>query len=310
VLRGDRHRVNARGAVYAGTAAVLYGSAYVATAIALRSFTPVTIGAWRGLVGAAVVAIVVLVAGMRATIPERLDREAVWRLGILGLVGGAIFIVAVNAAVALIGASVTAFVAGLYAVSAAVLAIPLLGERLERSTLAALLAALVGTALLADVRTGEATALGIGLALVAALCFGLFLVLSRRWGVSHGLTGPVVGLATLTISGILCLVLAIATGEPMIPPAPRLDAVLAIAWIAVAPGAAGQVLVVAGMRRLEARHASAMLLLNPPTAAVLSVLLLGEGLSPIQLVGAAAVLVAIAVASGVAGIRPRAGGSG
>jgi probable blue pigment (indigoidine) exporter len=194
---------------------------------------------------------------------------------------------------------VTAFVAGLYAVSAAVLAIPLLGERLERSTLAALLAALVGTALLADVRTGEATALGIGLALVAALCFGLFLVLSRRWGVSHGLTGPVVGLATLTISGILCLVLAIATGEPMIPPAPRLDA-----------GAAGQVLVVAGMRRLEARHASAMLLLNPPTAAVLSVLLLGEGLSPIQLVGAAAVLVAIAVASGVAGIRPRAGGSG
>lgn len=292
--------MNARGAVYAGTAAIFYGSAYVATAIALRSFTPLTIGAWRGLVGAALVALVVGVAGMRHTLPAaQLDRAAVWRLGVLGLVGGAIFIIGVNAAVGLIGASVTAFVAGLYAVAAAILAIPLLGERLERSTLVALLTALVGTALLAEVSPGEETALGIGLALGSALCFGLFLVLSRRWGASHGLTGPIVGLATLTISGVVCLVLAVAAGQPLVPPDARMDAVLATAWIAVAPGAAGNVLVVAGMRRLEARYASAMLLLNPPTAAILSILLLGVGLSPVQLVGAAAVLVAIAVASGV-----------
>ncbi|HEX5039120.1 MAG TPA: DMT family transporter [Candidatus Limnocylindria bacterium] len=295
--------MNARGAIYAGTAAILYGSAYVATAIALRSFTPLTIGAWRGLAGAALVMVLVLAAGMRTTLPRRLDRATAWRLGVLGLVGGAIFVVAINAAVALIGASVTAFVAGLYAVTAAILAVPVLGERLERSTLVALLAALVGTALLAEVQPGEETVLGIGLALLAALCFGLFLVLSRRWGTAHGLTGPLVGLATLTISGVLCLLLALAAGQPMVPDAARLDAVIATGWIAVAPGAAGQVLVVAGMRRLEARYASAMLLLNPPTAAILSVLLLGQGLTPVQLVGAAAVLVAIAFASGIVGHR-------
>jgi drug/metabolite transporter (DMT)-like permease len=57
--------------------------------------------------------------------------------------------------------------------------------------------------------------------------------------------------------------------------------------------------VVVGMRRLPARRASAFLLLNPPTAVLLSWLLLGEHFSIGQFVGAALVLVAMAGASGL-----------
>jgi drug/metabolite transporter (DMT)-like permease len=53
------------------------------------------------------------------------------------------------------------------------------------------------------------------------------------------------------------------------------------------------------MRRLEARRASFYLLLNPPTAAVLAFVLLGERLEPHQIVGGGLVLVAIAAASGL-----------
>jgi len=69
---------------------------------------------------------------------------------------------------------VTAFVAGLYSVLAAVLAIPLLKERLEIPTLVALIAALLGTLLLSDLELGDESVWGIGIALVAAMAFGLF----------------------------------------------------------------------------------------------------------------------------------------
>jgi drug/metabolite transporter (DMT)-like permease len=292
-----------RGAVYAAAAAMLYGSAYVATAIALRSYTPFAAAAWRGLLGTLLLAGLLLVPALAAQRPGRLTSAALTRLGALGVLGGAIFILALNGAVSTAGATVTAFVAGLYAVLAAVFAIPLLGERIERRTLVALTAALVGTVLLSDLRAEARTLTGIGIALVGAAAFGLFLVLSRRWSAAYGLTGPTIGIATMTIGAAVALVALAVAGEPLVPTAPRTDATLAIGWLAVGPGAAASVLVVAGMRRLPARRASVFLLLNPPTAAVLALLLLGQALSPLQLVGAACILGAIAVASGAVPTR-------
>ena len=119
--------------------------------------------------------------------PRRLTRAGVLRLLTLAALGGPAFIVAMNTAVSLAGATITAFVAGLYAVLAAALAIPLLRERPEPSTVGALGLALAGTALLAELHLGGDAAAGIGVGLVAALLFGLFLVLSRRWSATYGL---------------------------------------------------------------------------------------------------------------------------
>ena len=294
--------MNPGGALAASCAAVIYGSAYVATVIALEGFSPAGIGVWRGLGGAALVAAALALPAMRAQRPARLSRAALARLAVLGLVGGGLFILAVNAAVASSGATVTAFVAGLYAVLAAIFAIPMLGERLEPHTVVALVAALLGTLLLSDLGTAGVDPVGIGLGLAAALAFGLFLVLSRRWSLAYGLTGATVGLASLTISAVVTAIVAAVDGT-LVPQSPPLDAMLAMAWIAAGPGATAAVLVVIGMRRLPARVASLFLLLNPPTAAALGFVLLGERLSPSQVAGAALVLVAIAAASGVLSAR-------
>ena len=288
-----------RGALYAALAAIFYGSAYAATAIALHSFTPVSVAVWRGLLGTLLLALALLHPAAAALRPPRLGRAALLRLIGLGVVGGGIFILAMNAAVEAAGVTVTAFVTGLYAVMAALLAVPMLAERLERRTLVALLAALAGTFLLSDLQLGEQTWTGIGIALVAAAAFGLFLVLSRRWSGTYRLSGPTVGLATLSASAALAVLVLLVNGDPLFPPAPRPDALAALGWLAAAPGAAASVLIVLAMRRLPARRASVFLLLNPPTAAVLAVLLLGERLSGVQLVGAGGVLAAIAFASGL-----------
>ena len=289
--------MNTRGALFAGLSAILYGSSYVATAIALRSFTPLTVAAWRGLLSALILGAILMLPAMRSHLPRSLALGDLGRLMLMGLLGGAAFTLAMNAAVASTGATVTAFVAGLYAVLAAALAIPLLGERLERSTLAALLAALLGTLLLAGLTLTAETIVGIGLALVAAASFGLYLVLSRGWARNHGLSGAVVGLSSLAMTGVAGLAAVALAAEPIVPDAPRADALVAIAWLALGPGVVAAVLVVAGMQLLPARLASVFLLLNPPTAAVLAFVLLGERLTALQLIGGACVLAAMAAAT-------------
>lgn len=289
--------MSTRGALFAGISAMLYGSSYVATAIALRSFTPLTVAAWRGLLSALILGAILLLPAMRSHLPRGITLGDLGRLMLMGLLGGAAFTLAMNAAVAITGATVTAFVAGLYAVLAAALAIPVLGERLERLTLAALLAALFGTLLLADLTLNAETVAGIGLALVAAASFGLYLVLSRGWARSRGLSGAVVGLSSLAMTGVAGLAAVVLAAEPMVPDAPRADALVAIAWLALGPGVVAAVLVVAGMRLLPARLASAFLLLNPPTAALLALVLLGERLTVLQLIGGACVLAAMASAT-------------
>ena len=59
-------------------------------------------------------------------------------------------------------------------------------------------------------------------------------------------------------------------------------------------------MVVVRGQRLDARRVSALLLLNPIAAALLSLALLGERLSPVHPLGALLVLAGIASASGAA----------
>lgn len=301
-LRGGRSADEATGAVAAAGTALLYGSSYVATAIALRGFSALAAAAARGLVAFTALAILLLAASGPAFRPRRLPRASLLRLALLGLLSGPVFIVTMNLAVSLAGAGITAFVAGMYAILAALLAIPLLDERLEPATVAAFCVALVGAALLGEVELGGSRLVGVGVAFLAAVVFGLFLVLSRRWSDRYDLPGPTIGAvamgSTALVAGALAWLLG---GESAVvgPIGSHLDAIAAVVWLGLGPGALAVVLVILAMRRLPARRVSAFLLLNPPTAAIGSWLLLGEQLSALQLLGAALILVAMAAASGL-----------
>lgn len=277
---------------------MLYGTSYVATGIALRSLTPLGVAATRGALGALLLAVVILfpvAGGLRL---QRLTPGALGRLAVLAVLGGPAFIIAMNLAVAASGATITAFVAGLYAVLAALFGVPLLRERLNAVTIVSLGVALLGTALLGELDLEGRAMGGIGIGLVAAVLFGLFLVLSRRWSSAYSLPGQLVGVGTLGLTAVTGAILIPLLGDAGIAHPLSGEAALAIAWLALAPGALAAVLVVIGMRRLPAGRAAAFLLLNPPTAAVGGWLLLGERLSALQLLGAALVLGAIAAGSG------------
>ncbi len=309
----------------AAGAAVLFGTAYVATAVALRSFSPVSVALWRG-VGAAAVLLVVLFARRRATLVaiRGLDRGALLRLTALGLLGGPGFMAGMNLAVAAAGATIAAFVAGLYAVLAAVFAPWILGERLGWQALAGFAAALAGTALLAELDPRSGSAAGVAAGLGAAVAFALYLVLSRRWtgparpiaaaGVASGspsatrraLPGDLVALAVFAMLGLVLLPVELLV-EPgaIVPLVVAPEALAALGWLIVGPSTLAQLLLQASVRRVRARHSAAFLLLNPISASVLAAVLLGERLAPSQAAGAILVLVGIGLSSGLIGARRR-----
>lgn len=292
------------GLLYAAAAAAIYGAAYPATAVALGSFTPLAIAGIACTI--ALPLVILLAAGGILPRPaiDGLDAARLTRLVVLSGLGGIGFIAATNVAVALAGSTITGFVAPLYAVAAAVLAVPILGERLRWTSLLAFLVAIVGTALLAGDAPGVDGLAGIGAALLAAVLFGLYIVLARRWAVRYRLDGTLVTIANLVGRGpVLLLIEAVRAPTTVIPADPAPAAIIAILSIAVGSSSSANLLLMASVRRVPASRTSAALLLTPISSAVISAVLLAERLSPVQLAGAALILVGIAVASGIVGRR-------
>lgn len=321
----------ALGTLAAAIAAALFGSSYVATAFQLRGFTPLGAATWRmGLAALVLLAVAGVQARGRARTREgaaRGDPAApaaaaparaapayplagrVARLVAIGVLGGLVFIVGMNQAVSLVGATVTAFVAGLYAITAAVFAAPILAERLRVRVVAGFVVALVGTVLLAELAPSPDALGGLLWGGLAALSFGLYLVLVRRWSKAIAV-GPVgIAIATTATSAVgLGVALAVAAPDQLAPFRVTPVVAAATAWL-VFVAAAGPLFTTVALRRIEAALASSMLLLNPITATILAAVLLGELPSPPQLLGGSLVLVGMAAATDLVGAvrRRRAG---
>jgi len=292
------------GVAAAITAAFIYGAAYPATAVAIRSFSPL------GVAGLSCTLALVIVVGLAVAgvLPApsigSMTRPRLIRLVTLALLGGILFIAGVNIAVAIAGPTITGFVAPLYAVFGTLFAVPLLGERIHPATIAAFLLAFAGTALLAGTVPSGAAAGGVILALVAAAMFGLYVVLARRWGAPYRLDGTLVTIANLVGRGPILLIAAFLLDPGgVVPQTPDPAAIIALLTIAVGSSASGNLLLMASVRRIPAAQASGALLLTPVASAVIAAIVLGDRLTTAGLVGAAFILAGMALASGVTMLR-------
>jgi drug/metabolite transporter (DMT)-like permease len=288
------------GIAAAAGAAVLFGLAFPITVFALRSFTPIGTAALSCTI-ALVVLLLLTALGVvpRPTLRERTPAN-VARLAFVALVGGLSFIACANIAIALSGPTIAGFVSSLYAVLATFFAIPILGERIRPGVVVALCVSLVGTALLAGFAPLGSSVVGIAFGVIAAVSFGLYLVNARRWGPTHGLTGTIVVLALLFGRGpLLLLVELVREPTSLVPANPDPAALLALAYLALGPMLIAQVFIVASVARVPARRTSASLLLTPLCSAIGAYVLLGDRLTPPELLGAALLLLGIAGASGM-----------
>jgi len=275
--------------------AILWGSAFPVTRLLLDEMPPLGAAAWRTLLAAGGVAAFAALRGEFAWLwPERGDRL---RLAVLALLGGALFLIGMNLAIFLTGASVTSFVVGTYPLLAVAVAAMLLREPLGRRVVVALALASLGLVLLARPGGAHVDLLGVLVALGAALAFAMYLGLARLWADPSRLPTIAIAFWLLVSSLLVTGALQLLVDARALLPNLSLTGWTALLWLALPASALPHMLVIATLRRLPASRAAPFLLLIPISGALISAALLGERLDQVQLAGAGMILLGIAAAT-------------
>ena len=285
-----------RGLLYLIVAGAAWGTAGAAASLVYRTsdMGPVALSFWRCAAGL----ILLLAARLlrpraRTTAAERLGRRAV-RAGATGL-GLAVFQTAYFAAVSATGLAVATVVTlGAGPVLIALGARLTLGERLGRGGVTAVVGALAGLGVLV-LGGGGATVRpwGVLLAIASAVGYSVMTLLTRWWGRDGGADVSATTVSAFAVTS-LCL-LPFALSEGLVPHTARPALLLGLlAYVAAVPTALAYALYFAGAAVVRSATVSVIMLLEPVSAAVLAVVLLGERLTAATLAGTALMLGSVA----------------
>ncbi|WP_371672904.1 DMT family transporter [Streptomyces sp. NBC_00289] len=304
-----------RGLLYLIVAGVAWGTAGAAASLVYRAsdMGAVTLSFWRCAAG------LVLLSAARLLRPRTRPAVAgprgrgVLRAGMTGL-ALAVFQTSYFAAVEATGLAVATVVTlGAGPVLIALGARLTLGERLGGAGAAAVAGALVGLGVLvlgggeADVRPS-----GVLLALVSAAGYSVMTLLTRRWGRDGGTDAAGTSVAAFAVTSLCLLPFALAEG--LVPhSADPVRVLWLLAFVAAVPTALAYALYFAGAAVVRSATVSVIMLLEPVSAAVLAVAVLGERLTAATLAGTALMLgsvaaLAVAEARG-AGAKARGAGA-
>jgi DME family drug/metabolite transporter len=285
-----------RGIRYLIVAGVAWGTAGAAASLVYRAsdMGPIALSFWRcagGLV--LLLAVRLLRPRVKPPVREPLGRKAL-RIGVTGA-GLAVFQTAYFAAVEATGLAVATVVTlGAGPVLIALGARLTLGERLGRGGVTAVAGALAGLAVLV-LGNGGATVRpwGVVLAVASAAGYSLMTLLTRWWGRDGGIDSSGTSVWAFAVTTVCLLPLGLAEG--LVPHTAQPAHILALlAYIAAVPTAIAYALYFAGAAVVRSATVSVIMLLEPVSAAVLAVGLLGERLTAATLVGTLLMLGSVA----------------
>ncbi|GCB51251.1 DMT family transporter [Streptomyces sp. NL15-2K] len=286
-----------RGLLYLIVAGVAWGTAGAAASLAYRAsdIGPVALSFWRCAAGLVLLLAARLLrpGGARTAVREPLRRKAL-RVGVTG-VGLAVFQTAYFAAVRSTGLAVATVVTlGAGPVLITLGARLTLGERLGNGGIVAVVGALAGLGVLT--LGGEDAAVrpwGVLLALLSAAGYSVMTLLTRRWGRDGGVDTASTSVGAFAVTSLCLLPLALAEG--LVPHTAEPARLLwLLAYIAAVPTALAYGLYFAGAAVVRSATVSVIMLLEPVSAAVLAVAVLGERLTPATVVGTLLLLGSVA----------------
>ncbi|MFI6350974.1 DMT family transporter [Streptomyces sp. NPDC050560] len=284
-----------RGLVLLSLAGVAWGTAGAAASLLYRvsAMGPFALSFWRCAGGL----VLLLAAGrVRGPAPRTVSRSrAVGRAALTG-VSLALFQTAYFAAVHLTGLAVaTAVTVGAGPVLISLGARATMGEPLGGKGVAAVAGALVGLGVLVlggGTGGGPVRPAGIALALSSAAGYATMTLLTRRWGRGGSFDASAATTGTFAAAA-LCL-LGPAAAEGLLPAAPHPGQTAALmAYLVTVPTALAYTLYFAGAAAVRSAAVSVIMLLEPVSAAVMAVALLGEDLTVPVVVGTLLLLASV-----------------
>lgn len=256
----------------------------IAFLLASSPLAPLTLASWRDLLAALILGLV-------------LAWRAPYRLGLARrhwpfMLAYGLALAALNAAwtlsVARNGAAVSTVLVYTAPAFVALASRWLFGEALNRVVGVALLLSLVGVTLVAGLYDPALLARDPGGVLVGVGSGGLFAVYSvfGKASARRGLHATTVMLYTFAVAGVLLFLVQGTLGVPAIAPATWLGLLV----LAGGPTLGGYGLYTASLAYLPGATASLITTLEPALTALLAWLLLGETLTPVQLLGGALIV--------------------
>ncbi|ASN23397.1 EamA family transporter [Streptomyces pluripotens] len=285
-----------RGLLYLIITGAAWGTAGAAASLVYRTSDMGAFGLsfWRCALGLALLLACRLLRPHAHSSAHRSRHRGAGRAVATGL-GLAVFQTAYFAAVESTGLAVATVVTlGAGPVLIALGARLLLGERLGVGGALAVAGALAGLAVLTC--GGSAAAVrpvGVLLALLSAAGYGTMTLLTRWWGRDGSADASDTTVRAFAVTG-LCL-LPFALHEGLLPHTPHPARLLwLVLYVAAVPTALAYALFFAGAAVIRSATVSMIMLLEPVTAAVLAVALLGERLTAATVIGTLLMLGAVA----------------
>ncbi|HBA86516.1 MAG TPA: EamA family transporter [Geobacter sp.] len=239
------------------------------------------------LAGRFLIAGLFLVVYLKARgIPFRVDRRTAISLTLMGAIGyGGMSMLFANA-IHYLPASLTAMLLYTYPALVTVLALLVGDERFNPAKGIALVVCTVGLVLLLGASFEGVRLEGVLSALGAASIYSCYIIIGNR--ILKNLDPMVTSLWVCTTAGLAFLLYGLATGELIYSMSP--SGWLSILGIAMLPTLIGVIGFFAGLRLIGATNASIISMLEPLITVVLSALLLGERITPLQGFGGAVLL--------------------
>jgi drug/metabolite transporter (DMT)-like permease len=261
--------------------------------------------AWRGLIATIAMLITGIVfsraIGGNSRVPNPLELRPDRRIAlVVAAICGAVLNIAMFGAFALTTVAIALICFYTYPAIVTVAAVPLYGERLDRVRVGALVLSSAGLAMvvlapLAGAADLLINPLGVGLALLAALCQAAFFLISGRgW---RPMPNFHVSTFVIAMAFVLSVPLALVIGQTgaLLAPFEQRDTWIWILAGAIAGGAIPTTAFITGIGLIGPSRAAILMTFEPLVGVTLAALLLGEEPGLIQLIGGAAVIVAAAI---------------
>jgi probable blue pigment (indigoidine) exporter len=275
-------KTNAQSLILATTALApaIWGTTYVATTELLPAGYPLHVAMLRALPAGLLLLLVF------RTLPRG---HWWWRVMVLGALNFTFFWAMLFVSAYRLPGGVAATVGAVQPLIVIALARLVMGRKITPAAVLAALAGLGGVALLVLTPSAALDPVGIAAGLAGALSMAAGTVLTRHWQ-------PDVPALTftawqLTAGGLLLVPLALLM-EPSLPALTGLN-LLGFVWLGLIGGALTYILWFRGVARLEPAAVASLGFLSPLVATLLGWLLLGQSLSPLQIMGFITVLVTV-----------------
>jgi drug/metabolite transporter (DMT)-like permease len=282
-------------------AVVIWGGSYIVTKSGLSELPPMLFALLRYCVASVVLVPLALTRGGMS----KLRRPILWgTLVLMSLAGVAVYYVLFNLALTYTTASQVALIQSSTPAITAVMAALWLGERVGRMRVIGIALAVAGVALVVARTQPDASArdplVGSALAFASVLVWSAYTIFAKRIADADAIAVTTI----VTVLGTLLLLpAALVESKGISIPAISTEGWLKIAYVGALSSAVSYLLYNRALRDVDASLAGTFINLGPVIGVVSGVLLLGETITPLGIVGGALALIGVWISTAPSGER-------